>query len=177
MSIDFGISDEILAELGKTIVLQSDIDRSVTHFAGVFLVADKEKADIALSELSFKNKLSILSSLVNRLFARHRELCERFSDIRKRLERFEDFRNRVAHSYWGASESNEPHVAVREKTTSKLRKGLVYEREQVSITDITGALEAALVAQQELHAVCLEFYKIFNPMWKEFLEDDGQKSA
>lgn len=174
MSIDFGISNEILAELGKTIVLQSDIDRSVTHFAGVFLVADKEKADIALSEISFKNKLSILSSLVNKLFARHQELRERFAEVRKRLERFENFRNRVAHSYWGASESNEPHVAVREKTTAKLRKGLVYENERVTIADISSALEEALFAQQELHVVCIEFYKIFNPMWQEFVKDESQ---
>jgi hypothetical protein len=177
VSIDFEISNEILAELGKTIVLHSDIDRSVTHFAGVFLGTDKERADIATSEISFKNKLAILSSLVTRLFSRHRELCERFTRVRKELEEFEDFRNRVAHSYWDTSESNEPHIAIREKVTAKLRKGLVYEKERVSVSDISAALDAALLAQQELHSVCFELYKIYNPMWQEFVEDDGQKSA
>ena len=137
------VSDDILRELGKVVVFQAQIEDMVAHYIGRLLSLPLRQAQIVTSELSFKNLIGLLSSVLIDRLGEASELYGEFKAIKKGLYAFEAFRNNVAHSVWAHGKGFHPLKASRTKITSKERNGLKCYREEVELQHIIMAIDEA----------------------------------
>lgn len=137
------VSDDILRELGKAVVFQAQLESMIGHYIGRLLSLPSHQAQIVTAELSFKNLIGLLSSILIERLGEASELHSDFKAIKKGLYAFEAFRNNVAHSIWVHSEGFDPLKATRMKTTSKERNGLRHQREEVELQHIITAIDEA----------------------------------
>lgn len=122
------ISDEVFVEIGKVIVLHNLIEESVSEIVIAILEAGglpRSLGMILTCELSFKQRIGVLESLLIEIVPRATDIRSRFKVIRPRLFKAEEVRNQIAHSLWGAPIGNDSLAAIRIKHTAKAGKGLI----------------------------------------------------
>lgn len=141
--LSFTVSDEILCEIGKIVVFQTTIEVEIGQYISDLLGTDHKKGHIVTAELSFKNLLATLSSLLMGQVGSDSDDYAQFKEVKKGLRAFENFRNSVVHSVWARSRDFDENKALRMKTTAKEKKGLSHQCEEISKTQIVAQLEEA----------------------------------
>jgi hypothetical protein len=144
------VPDAILCELGKIVVFQVILESTISNEITKLLNLTNEKGQIVTSELSFKQLIALLSSLIIEKIGDKNPLYLEFKEIKKQLYEFENFRNTVAHSIWAHDKSFSDDKAIRMKVTSKEKKGLNLQNEEIELTNIIKKLEAAGDTQVKL---------------------------
>lgn len=122
---------------------------------GYFVSPDASLGHIIGSELGFKTKLALFSSL----FLKHTSdpaAPARLKEFRRHAEKAELRRNRLIHSiYWPLASG--PGVILRLKTTAKAAKGLDFEVEQLTRNDIEGVLGDLKTVSADLNGLIVDF--------------------
>lgn len=90
---------------------------------------DQEIGKIITSELSFKNKITLLKSLYDHL-CKDEKTKKELKEIIKHADKIETERNKILHSTYGTGENVEN--ITRFKITAKRSKGLIYKTEDLS---------------------------------------------
>src|SRR5260370_42402816 len=97
-------SDEHLRQIGRITVNFATLDFHLAFAIGALLTQDQDVAQMVAHELSFKQKLALLSSLVqHKLPASAKATSECATDFETYLSRcaqLEEHRNQIAHSVW-----------------------------------------------------------------------------
>jgi|WetSurMetagenome_2_1015567.scaffolds.fasta_scaffold17349_3 hypothetical protein len=126
--MNININDNILAEIGKITITFNLIENSLSEIIiKIVTVGNKkhELGSIITAELSFKQLISTLRSLLLFTLGKSNSNYLQFQNIAKLLFKAEQERNIVVHSIWATkSGSNTPNDVVRIKTTAKYKKGL-----------------------------------------------------
>src|ERR1017187_5576594 len=132
------ISDAVLAEIGKIVVTHSLIDASLANIIGriVSLRGRSELGQIVTAELSFRQRVGMLRSLLVFSLTEDHETVVEFDQIKRILNAADDQRNRVVHSIWGHSGEADPHIMVRIKTSAKEKKGLRTEVQRLTLEEL-----------------------------------------
>lgn len=143
------VSDDILCELGKIVVFQNCLEWQISSNIISLLEVDNEKGNIITAELSFRQLIGVLSSLLLSKLGKDSSLYSEFEEIKKELYTFENFRNTIAHSVW-ASTGSENSKAQRMKITAKEKQGLKYSNDEVTLNSIIERLENAGDTQVKL---------------------------
>jgi hypothetical protein len=133
------ISNPVLAEIGKIVVMHSLIDASLANIIGtiVSLRRRQELGQIVTAELSFRQRIGLLRSLlVFALGGEHATVAE-FDRLRTVLYSADAERNRVVHSLWCRPDKTcDPHSMIRIKTTAKESRGLQTEFVSLNLEDL-----------------------------------------
>jgi hypothetical protein len=143
------LSNDFFVALGKVTAEFASLEHSLKVLAGLLLhKTDQELGQIVTAQLSFRSLLDLVGSLALYRVSddpAHGEIDELLS----RAERVEKRRNRVTHSDWGPATVREPdrEKRARFKTTARRAKGLSFELENMSPTDVEDiAIEASALA-------------------------------
>ncbi len=142
------ITNEILSEIGKITIAFNLIENSLSEIIVKIVTVGNRKRElgtIITAELSFKQMVSTLSSLLLFTLGKNNIYVTQFDHITKLLYKAEQERNIVVHSVWAAkSDSASPDDVIRIKTTAKYKKGLRNDfinmnlDELCKITDLIG---------------------------------------
>lgn len=121
---------EIVRLIGNHITAFQKIEENLAHCIALLITDDDLNIGaIVTSELSFKAKLGVYTSLVIYRLSEG-ELPQAFADFVRRAHVAEERRNLVIHSYWDPSSEN-PIFAQRVKPSAKSKKGFVRAFEEV----------------------------------------------
>lgn len=156
------ISDEILAEIGKITVVFGLIEASLCEIITRIITVGgrvRELGVIVTAELSFKQRVSILTSLLLLALERDSEVIKQCERIKPLLFDAEQKRNAVVHSAWAKdSESVDPHGVIRMKSTAKSRHGLRTDFIARSLDDLRQTTDLLGNAYGQLCVFELQFH-------------------
>lgn len=135
-----GEPDELSSVIGMIAIDFANLEDTLSEIIIKMLQIDQERGDIVTSELSFKQKVNLFSSLYNLLkdkyffntFPGFEE--EYFKELTKILNQCEYNRNQVIHSTFVQSYATEK--ILRKKTTAKQKQGLRRLEEETSIIEL-----------------------------------------
>lgn len=143
------IPDEHLRAIGLITVNFGYLEMWVE--AGVWkLLGYERKQDIGkiiTSELSFKNKVTLLKSLHNHL-CEYEEAKIELKEIIRHTDKVETERNKIIHSVYGVGENVEN--IMRFKITAKRSKGLKYKTEYLSEKNLIDSADDFMFLAQKL---------------------------
>ena len=136
-----GDPDTFSAGIGRIVLNFSELECQISNGIITCLELDAERGRIVTSELSFKSKVHILSSLVKYLVPKwkfnvgNNDALECWTKIEKQCFRAEEKRNQIMHSEWSG-----PYLkdlkADRIKYTAKARSGLKKQVESINSGDM-----------------------------------------
>ena len=156
------LSDSVLAEIGKIVVIHGLIDSALAGIVGTIVSLNRahQLGQIVTAELSFRQRIGMLRSLLVFVFPDSHEVIADFDRIRKLLYAADDERNRIAHSVWAHPDGDsDPHCSVRIKTTAKEKRGLQVEFVRVEIDDLRKSALIVGEAYAQLSLFDLRFCK------------------
>ncbi len=126
--VKLNLSDEVLTEIGKITVVFSLIEHSLGEIIGKIVTVGgrpRQLGKIVTAELSFRQLVSTLDSLLFFALGKDNECVAQFARVKPLLSQAAQERNVVVHSVWAKqSESADPHLTIRMKTTARQKKGL-----------------------------------------------------
>ena len=132
------ISDEILAEIGKIVITHNLIESSLSNIIGtiISLRTHEEIGQIVTAELSFRQKIPMLRSLLVLCLTDKHESVAEFDKIKGKLHEADSQRNIIVHSNWFKSEEHEHEIVIRSKTTAKEKHGLRCDSVEMNLQEI-----------------------------------------
>jgi len=140
-----GDPDSFSAGIGRIVLNFSELETQISNGIVKCLELDEERGHIVTSEISFKNKVHILSSLVKHLSGQwkfnvvNRDSLKCWEKIEKQCFRAEEKRNQIMHSEWAG-----PYLrdlkADRIKYSAKSKTGL---KKKIEPIDSGGMLDIA----------------------------------
>ena len=143
----------MLSEIGKITVAFSYIEHSLAELIGkIVTVGGRPRAlgDILTAELSFKQRIGTLESLLLFALGKEHDFTKQFLQAKFFLFKAEQERNLVIHSLWGAAnEAEDPNKIVRVKTTAKQKRGLRTDYVSMDLNDLKRITEVLARAVQE----------------------------
>ena len=131
-----GAPDEATSALGHIFVGFSWLERSIENHIAKLGQLTEPVSSIVCAELTFKAKVSVLSSLIKHQpplmsFNIESELIEScWRDLLKIIHQAEEYRNMVAHSHWAPI--NDGSALIRSKITAKAKHGVRVVSESLS---------------------------------------------
>lgn len=139
------VPKDIRAEIGSIVIFQGSIEYELRGCVSYLLGVNADAVEMISAELSYRQLMALLSSLVIQRIGKDSELYKEFSQVAAKLDEFEAFRNRVAHSHWSHSldDMSSQNQAARHKSTSKRGKGLERTIEEVTLPELQMALKKA----------------------------------
>ena len=160
--MEINLSDEILVEIGKITVVFGLIEDSLSEIIGRIVTVGgriRELGIIVTAELSFKQKISVLTSLLRLALEEDNEAIKQFERIKPLLFDAEQKRNVVVHSVWAKDEeSADAHGVLRIKSTAKSRRGLRTDFISMSLDDLQQTANALGNAYGQLCVFELRFH-------------------
>jgi hypothetical protein len=141
--------------IGRICMAFQELEEIVSCLIGRLISDDNQLGAIITAELSFRNKLGLLSSLYLYRAATPKP-SKAFKTLLARLHRAEERRNTILHSYW--VKSRVCGMLIRYKYTAKSAKGFVPSIQELEPERIEAiAVETRLVADD----LILHFDKAF----------------
>jgi hypothetical protein len=130
-----GEPDEFSCAVGRIAIWFSALEDEITHTISHILRLEETTADILTVELSFKNKVHLLASLVRARYDLSTSigsstLDEYLSELVARTFEAEQFRNQIMHSSWIGPFLRDGR-AERRKITAKASRGHFVASEEV----------------------------------------------
>jgi hypothetical protein len=160
--MEINLSDEILVEIGKITVVFGLIEDSLNEIIGRIITVGgriRELGTIVTAELSFKNKISVLTSLLHLALEKDNEALKQFDRIKPLLFDAEQKRNVVVHSVWAKDEeSPDVHGVLRIKSTAKSRHGLRTDFISMNLDDLRQTTDRLGEAYGQLCVFELQFH-------------------
>ena len=138
-SIHSAVPVEVRALIGSIVNFQGSIEFELRGCISDLLKIDKDTVLILTSEQSYKQLMSLLSSLMIKELGTQNQLYKEFAFAAGKLDEFEAFRNKVAHSHWSHSleDMSLQERAARHKSTSKRKQGLKVSVEEIGADQLT----------------------------------------
>ncbi|MCP1375166.1 hypothetical protein [Dyella lutea] len=139
------VPSEFLQEIGRITVQFALLERDIVELTHHLLGIPESMGRCVTSELSFRGITQLASSLLQE---RLPEELEDFRNLLKLVGRCEERRNAITHSLYGFLWSKDLGQAtvVRTKYSAKQTKGLSFQREIMTVKDLSGiARELAIV--------------------------------
>src|ERR1051325_5219473 len=134
------LSDEMLAEIGKITIVWSYIEHSLAEMIGTIVTMGGRRRELGMivtAELSFKQRVNILDSLVRFALGDAAEPVADFARVKPLLFEAEQLRNTIVHSVWAKqSNASDPNAIIRMKATAKHKKGLRNDYVAMSLDDL-----------------------------------------
>lgn len=139
-------------------VLEDELSSAVICLLG----AKPEKGLVATSEMSFRVKLNVFSSLINEkfLFRKFAFSKEEFSDLLYMCTKSEELRNKLLHSSW--VHDNVKKEIRRRKLSAKVKRGFKHDEEPLTagqVLDIADYVIYTAVSVEEFITNCFPDYK------------------
>ena len=160
--MEINISDEILVEIGKITVVFGLIEHSLSEIIGRIVTVGgrvRELGTIVTAELSFKQRVSVLTSLLLLALEKDNDAIKQFNRLKPLLFDAEQKRNVVVHSVWAKDEeSADPHGVLRIKSTAKSRHGLRIDFIAMSLDDLRRITDLLGKAYGQLCVFELQFH-------------------
>ncbi len=157
----FNISNEVLSEIGKITFAFNLIEYSLSEIIVKIVTVGNRKRElgtIITAELSFRQLVSTLSSLLLFSLGKNNIYVSQFESIAKLLFKAEQERNIVVHSVWAAkSDPASPDDVIRIKTTAKYKKGLRNDFVNMNLEELCKITELIGEAYKELCLFELNF--------------------
>ncbi len=140
-----GAPDSFSSGIGRIVLTFSELDSQISRGIIKCLELDETRGRIVTTEISFKNKVYILSSLVKHLSQQwkfnvgNNDALKCWEKLEKQCFRAEEKRNQIMHSEWTG-----PYLrylkADRIKYSAKAKAGL---KKQIETIDSSGMLDIA----------------------------------
>lgn len=122
---------KVIAEkLGEMIIGFQMLESSVNHAIHGLLTLPLSHSEMILAEMSFRNKLNLLSCLSDEILHQHKDLLDALKEVIKEINKIEGERNRLVHSTWFTEFEAARGQVIRSKTTAK-QNGLKKQIELV----------------------------------------------
>ncbi len=152
--------DEVFAKLLTDVTSPSEerlwVEYVMSTASGLEKVPEKRLGQIVTAELSFRQKMDLLSSIYRDKQNNSTELAE-LDQVLARVAQAEQKRNIVVHSVWAAYAVNE--TVARIKATAKRRsKGLKLEIENMSVKDLEDVANYIANVAYEVQTLVIRFY-------------------
>ena len=157
------ISDEVFVEIGKITVIFAYIEESLAEIIGRIVTVGgrvRELGVIITAELSFKQRVSTLDSILLLALGRESPCVAEFERIKPLLSRAEEERNKIVHSVW-MKQSDEPcpHAVVRIKSTAKRNRGLRVDCVPLGLKDLRSIADSIGKTYGELCVFEAQFHE------------------
>jgi pyruvate formate-lyase activating enzyme-like uncharacterized protein len=137
------------AAMGRIVQSFSFLEDTLSNIISILLKFDGDLVNIITAELSFRNKVSLFSSLYKHFQDTYEPVNEEtdkhFQELLKALNKANELRNRIIHSRYILNR-------FRIKITSKGKKGLKKSIEKISpdyLLDISDYISEAAMALEE----------------------------
>ena len=125
-----GAPEQFDASLGKIIEGFSFLERTLSNVIILLLGVTNEIGDIITAELSYKNKLNLLSSLFQYKLTEykkaHSDVETQFKELLSLCNKAEGLRNQIIHSNYVANQ-------FRVKITAKAKKGTIAKIRKMTV--------------------------------------------
>jgi hypothetical protein len=128
--------EEVPAAIGLVALNFAELEDSIAEMIAKALEVQQEIGQIIVAEMSFKNRVHLLGSLLRRvntdprLNVGHVNSLEMISELVAQCFRAEELRNQVMHSSWQRNYPDSGKVR-RRKITAKASRGLHVQHEDV----------------------------------------------
>ena len=172
--LKINLSDEVLVEIGKITVVFSLIEASLAEIIGIIVTVGgrpRQLGTIVTAELSFPQRVALLSSLLLFALGKNNEVVQEFARLKPKLFQGEQQRNVVVHSVWAKqSDSVDSHAIVRLKATAKHKTGLRADFIKMGLQDLRRITDVLGEAYGQLCLFELHFHEEahgFEPSSKE----------
>jgi len=113
--------------IGRIVLNFADLEREFSSVIAFLLQVKPEAGSTVTAELSFKNKLNLISALYRQCTV-DQESLDWFSALMKLLQKCEELRNQIVHSHW--FDAREAGV-LRVKPANSQRKGHFVKSEEL----------------------------------------------
>lgn len=125
-SFGSAVAESIATEIGHIVITQSSIEFELRSMIARLSGFDYDTIETATVEMSYRQLMAMLSSLMIKRVEKDSEEYEDFVYLTNRLDEFEAFRNSIAHSLWTHSliDLALKNQASRHKSTAKRGQGL-----------------------------------------------------
>jgi len=151
LSKQTAVSSEFLAEIGRITVHFAILERDLTELTHGLLGLPERAARTITSELSFRGLQNLVASLVKE---KHPAMASQFKDLLKLIASCEAKRNQISHSLWGAAltQSKDKRKVVRTKYSAKQQRGLMFQREEMTVEDLWAIASEISIAAFEVES-------------------------
>jgi len=143
------LSEEFFLALGRVTAHFAILEEQVEFLTWSLMGNDQRLGQIVTAEMSFRNKVALLSSVF-----RHRvdddSVRDELEQILSRATAVEVQRNVVIHSSWGLGDS--PETRTRFKKTARKGKGIEHQFEQMTAAQIESIAHEASAVAMDLSA-------------------------
>lgn len=156
-----GPPKELPAVIGMISMSFQVLENELSQRIGQMLSINKRLGEIVVSELSFRNKLNVFSSLYYELKSRFHFNCipeyedEYFRELMKALIKCETLRNQSLHSEY--LEELKSNLILRKKSAARIRKGFSTTREPVEISYLYNISDYMICMAMELDQMFIDF--------------------
>lgn len=126
--------------IGDIVLAFSTLEVQLSVAIAYLLESDDESADIVVAELSFRNKVDLLGSLIQHHLPSKQFNAgnDRPEDVHRELIalclKADGLRNQILHSAWNMDPKD--NSIIRDKVTAKAGKGLQVQVEHVPVGDL-----------------------------------------
>lgn len=152
--LESGLGESYLIQIGRIVANFSLLEEVIGLFVGKLLDNPIDVGQIVVSELSFRNLLSLFSSLYL-YWNDDKALLAEFDDLLKIITNLEQKRNQIIHSIWtGGISSVVP--AVRIKITAKQSRGHRVQVEEITVDMLARFADEIAEASYNLNKLMLK---------------------
>ncbi|MHC3994691.1 hypothetical protein ACXWTF_07660 [Thiomicrolovo sp. ZZH C-3] len=154
--------------LGKLVVSFQGLERSVEGLIFGSMTSSYSQMRILMSEMSFKSKVHVMSSLIKDLhdsqevLFSEENIYEKLDEIVKRCHQCESRRNQLIHSFWVPEFKSSPDSVMRIKESSKSTKGYKYSVESVEHGSLNEDIHLIEKTRDDLDDFCQKLSIQFN---------------
>lgn len=146
--------EKILYRIGAICVNFETLDLVLSSFISRLISDDSKVGAIITSEMSFSNLVHTFSSLVKHKFQENPELLSEINKLVVILGESEAIRNQIVHSnYFYRDFEKDRNDIGRLKVTSRRKKGLVINSNEVTEDSLKDINERIVFATKQLHSL------------------------
>lgn len=146
--------------LGRMVVEFQGLERSLESLIFCTMTSSYSQMRIIFSEMSFKSKVHIASSLLKDLHRPDDKLyddslvLERIDKIVKDCNTSEGKRNQLVHSFWIPEFKSSPDLVLRMKESSKSKKGYNESVESIDIGGLEKDIKSIEAVNADIRDLC-----------------------
>lgn len=163
-----GEPDELSSIIGLISIAFNNLEEKISEGISILLQSNEDIGPIITSELSYRMKVNMFSSLIQKLRSKYyfnRMQSEGFKEgylpaFIKALLACEEQRNKVLHSVFLSNRYTGNDKIIRTKVTSKAKRGLIVTREKIEIYHLLNIYEFTVSMQMEIDDFFIDFHKI-----------------
>lgn len=168
MADDLKTQEYLYDALGRMIVEFQALERAIESIIFCTMTSAYEQMRIIFSEMSFKSKVHVFSSLVKNLHSENDRLyddtylLDRVDHIVKSCNTSESRRNQLIHSFWVPEFKSAPNLVMRIKESSKSRSGYKYSVESIKTDSLEEDIKFIRSTRENVDDFCMKLSIQYN---------------